>query len=149
MIFINNEIMFFLMNYEWHFLKYKNQQISLYFTKLIVNLKIFEVGVPIHHNLRVYRRTSLNILKKDKVILYTYFCNSIYYVSHISAVSKWHLSLKNNPLTTPLQVGHEANKIHMKYPRNIYPLRQIFLFRWYFVHKCKISGGYLIITVNS
>jgi len=39
---------------EWHFLKYKNQQITLYFIKLIVNLKFFEVGVPVHHNLRVY-----------------------------------------------------------------------------------------------
>ena len=41
MIFINNEMMFFHM--KWNFLKYKYQQITLYFIKIIVNLKIFEV----------------------------------------------------------------------------------------------------------
>jgi len=48
--------MFFLI--KWHFLKYKYQQITLYFIKIIVNLKIFEVGVSVHLNLRVYRRSS-------------------------------------------------------------------------------------------
>jgi len=51
MIFINNEMMFFLM--KWYFLKYKYQHITLYFIKIIVNLKIFEVGVPVRLNLCV------------------------------------------------------------------------------------------------
>jgi len=59
MIFINNEMMFFLM--KRHFLKYKYQQIAFYSIKIIVNLKIFEIGVPVHLNLRVYRRSSLKI----------------------------------------------------------------------------------------
>jgi len=59
MIFINNEMIFFLM--KLHFLKYKYQQITLYSIKIIVNLKIFEVGAPVHLNLRVYRRSSLMV----------------------------------------------------------------------------------------
>ena len=43
---------------KWHFLKYKYQQITLYSIKIIVNLKIFEVEVPVHLNLRVYSRSS-------------------------------------------------------------------------------------------
>jgi len=62
MIFINKKMMFFLM--KWHFLKYKYQQIALYFMKIIVNLKIFEVGVPVHHNLRVYGRSSLELKER-------------------------------------------------------------------------------------
>ena len=65
MIFINNEIMFFLM--KWHFLKYKYQQIALYSIKIIVNLIIFEVEVSIHLNLRVYRRSSL-IINNDIIL---------------------------------------------------------------------------------
>jgi len=58
--------MFFLM--KWHFLKYKYQQIALYSIKIIVNLKIFEVGVPIHLNLRVYHKSSLkNIIEKENL----------------------------------------------------------------------------------
>jgi len=37
--------MFFLM--KRHFLKYKYQQITFYSIKIIVNLKIFEIGVPL------------------------------------------------------------------------------------------------------
>jgi len=48
--------MFFLM--KWHFLKYKYQQITLYSIKIIVNLKIFKVGIPVNLNLWVYRRNS-------------------------------------------------------------------------------------------
>ena len=47
-------MMFFLM--KRHFIKYK--YIALYSIKIIVNLKIFEVGVPVHLNLQVYRRSS-------------------------------------------------------------------------------------------
>jgi len=56
MVFINNEMIFFLM--KLHFLKYKYQQIVLYSIKIMVSLKIFQVGVPIHLNLWVYRRSS-------------------------------------------------------------------------------------------
>jgi len=49
--------MFFLM--KWYFLKYKYQQITLYSIKIIVNIKIFEVGVPVHLNLRVYQEVMM------------------------------------------------------------------------------------------
>jgi len=49
MIFINNEMMFFLM--KWHFLKYKYQQIVRCSIKIIVNLMIFEVEVSVYLNL--------------------------------------------------------------------------------------------------
>ena len=38
-------MMFFLI--KCHFLKYKYQQIDLYYIKIILNLKIFEVGAPV------------------------------------------------------------------------------------------------------
>ena len=52
-------MMFFLI--KCYFLKYKYQQIPLYFRKMIVNLYIFKVRVPIHLNLQMYRKSSLNI----------------------------------------------------------------------------------------
>ena len=67
MIFINNEMVFFLM--KLHFLKYKYQQIALYSIKIIVNLKIFEVGVPVHLNLRVYCKKAP---KKNVISIHVY-----------------------------------------------------------------------------
>ena len=52
-------MMFFF--YEMTFLKYKYQQTTLYFIKIIVNLKIFEVRVSVHLNLRVYRRSPQSV----------------------------------------------------------------------------------------
>ena len=57
---------------KWHFLKYKYQQIDLYSIKIIVNLKFFEVGVPVHLNLRVYCRSSLvlNLFEENFAHIY-------------------------------------------------------------------------------
>ena len=57
MIFFSNEMTFSNI--------YIYQLVALYSLKIIVNLKIFEVGVPVHLNLRVYRRSFLNIYLKS------------------------------------------------------------------------------------
>jgi len=64
MIFINNEMIFFSNEMTFSNI-YIYQLVALYSLKIIVNLKIFEVGVPVHLNLRVYRRSFLNIYLKS------------------------------------------------------------------------------------
>jgi len=79
-----------------YFLKYKSRQIALYYIKVIVNLLIYEKGVPIHFIFKMYHRSSpindVNWICYHKYVFATFLFLCFDYV-YFGDISTWYSSI--------------------------------------------------------
>jgi len=155
---------FFLM--KWHFLKYKYRQIALYYIKIIVNVKIFEVRVSIHFNLQVYRRSSSkNITTINIVVLFllyashrkswvrkescenkSKFCISIWKLQNANFFSVLSLSFRHFLATTFASIRQKNIEFKLL---GFYITRLSHSIMFYYIFACNLLGNIIEILLEA